>query len=158
EEDREVPMILGRPFLATGKALIDVEQGKLTLRVKDEHVIFDVYDDLKKSDDTTTCSKIDIVDEHLPKSVKEETGADTMESVLKDMDGWSDDEPEEDMMQQVPEIKTQYFEELGTSEKMPIRALTQNPVLELKPLSNHLKYAYLGTDHTLPIIISSSLT
>ncbi|XP_031378355.1 uncharacterized protein LOC116193748 [Punica granatum] len=30
EEDREVPMILGRPFLATGKALIDVEQGKLT--------------------------------------------------------------------------------------------------------------------------------
>ncbi|KAL5580496.1 hypothetical protein UlMin_012938 [Ulmus minor] len=33
EEDREVPLILGRPFLATGKTLIDVHQGKLILRV-----------------------------------------------------------------------------------------------------------------------------
>ncbi|KAL5569891.1 hypothetical protein UlMin_026466 [Ulmus minor] len=36
EEDREVPLILGRPFLATGRTLIDVHQGKLILRVQDE--------------------------------------------------------------------------------------------------------------------------
>ena len=33
EEDREVPLILGHPFLATGNTLIDVQQRKLTLRV-----------------------------------------------------------------------------------------------------------------------------
>ncbi|XP_055959793.1 uncharacterized protein LOC130014857 [Mercurialis annua] len=33
EEDKEVPLLLGRPFLATSKAIIDVEGGKLTLRV-----------------------------------------------------------------------------------------------------------------------------
>ena len=33
EEDQEVPLILGRPFLATGRALIDVQKGELTLRV-----------------------------------------------------------------------------------------------------------------------------
>ncbi|XP_070037096.1 uncharacterized protein [Nicotiana tomentosiformis] len=31
----EVPIILGRPFLATGKALVDVEAGELTFRVGD---------------------------------------------------------------------------------------------------------------------------
>ena len=36
EEDKDVPLILGRPFLATCKALIDMEQGKLTLRVMDD--------------------------------------------------------------------------------------------------------------------------
>ena len=33
EEDREVPLILGRPFLATDNILINVQQEKLTLRV-----------------------------------------------------------------------------------------------------------------------------
>ena len=33
EEDKEIPIILGRPFLATGRAMIDVQRGKLKLRV-----------------------------------------------------------------------------------------------------------------------------
>ena len=36
EEDQKVPIILGRPFLATGGALIDVQKGELTMRVQDE--------------------------------------------------------------------------------------------------------------------------
>lgn len=32
------------------------------------------------------------------------------------------------------------------------------PVLEIKPLPNHLRYAYLGNSSTLPVIISASLT
>ncbi|XP_038896448.1 uncharacterized protein LOC120084707 [Benincasa hispida] len=35
ESDREVPIILGRPFLATGRALINVQKGELTIRVDD---------------------------------------------------------------------------------------------------------------------------
>ena len=35
EEDREISIILGRPFLATGGALIDVQKGDLTMRVQD---------------------------------------------------------------------------------------------------------------------------
>ena len=40
EEDRRVPMILGRPFLATAGAMIDVKNGRLTLHVGDEHIEF----------------------------------------------------------------------------------------------------------------------
>nr|XP_016449645.1 PREDICTED: uncharacterized protein LOC107774579 [Nicotiana tabacum] len=36
EVDFEVPIILGRPLLATGKALVDVEAGESTFRVGDE--------------------------------------------------------------------------------------------------------------------------
>ena len=35
-EDEEHPIILGRPFLATSRALIDVESAELTLRSEEE--------------------------------------------------------------------------------------------------------------------------
>ncbi|XP_019253861.1 PREDICTED: uncharacterized protein LOC109232549 [Nicotiana attenuata] len=38
--DKEIPIILGRPFLATGRALIDCETGELKMRLNDEEVIF----------------------------------------------------------------------------------------------------------------------
>ena len=37
-EDREISLILGRPFLATSGALIDVKKGELILRVNEENV------------------------------------------------------------------------------------------------------------------------
>ena len=42
EEDKQVPLLLGRPFLATGPALIDVKKRELTLRVGDEAVHFNL--------------------------------------------------------------------------------------------------------------------
>ena len=45
EEDQQVPLILGRPFLATTRALIDVHKGNLILRINDEQVTFHVYKD-----------------------------------------------------------------------------------------------------------------
>ena len=47
EEDRELPLILGLPFLATGRALIDVHNDNLTLRVNDEEVRFNIYHTMK---------------------------------------------------------------------------------------------------------------
>ena len=43
EEDRNISIILGRPFLATMKALIDVLKGELRLRVQGEEVTFNVF-------------------------------------------------------------------------------------------------------------------
>ncbi|XP_019231306.1 PREDICTED: uncharacterized protein LOC109212145 [Nicotiana attenuata] len=47
EADEEVPIILGRPFLATGGAFIDVREGKLKMRVGDEEITFNMYKALK---------------------------------------------------------------------------------------------------------------
>ena len=43
EEDEKVPLILGRPFLATNRAFIDMESGELTLRVGDDKVQLSIY-------------------------------------------------------------------------------------------------------------------
>ncbi|XP_070013985.1 uncharacterized protein [Nicotiana sylvestris] len=40
--DEEIPIILGRPFLATGRALIDCETGELNMRLNDEEITFNV--------------------------------------------------------------------------------------------------------------------
>ena len=47
EEDKQVSLLLGRPFLAIGAALIDMKKGELTLRVRDEAVHFNLNDSLK---------------------------------------------------------------------------------------------------------------
>ncbi|XP_073129373.1 uncharacterized protein [Henckelia pumila] len=47
EEDQNVPLILGRPFLATRRALIDVQEGELTLRVGGDAVTFNIYKTMK---------------------------------------------------------------------------------------------------------------
>ncbi|KAL8491895.1 hypothetical protein ACS0TY_023478 [Phlomoides rotata] len=43
KEDESVPLILGRPFLATRGAVIDVKKGELVLNVKNDHVLFNIY-------------------------------------------------------------------------------------------------------------------
>ena len=48
EEDKQVLLLLRRPFLATGVTLIDVEKGELTLRVGDEAVHFNLNHSLKQ--------------------------------------------------------------------------------------------------------------
>ena len=47
EEDKQVPLLLGRPFLATRAALIDVKKEELALRVGDEEVYFNLNRSLK---------------------------------------------------------------------------------------------------------------
>ncbi|XP_016185531.1 uncharacterized protein LOC107627192 [Arachis ipaensis] len=42
-EDRNDTIILGRPFLATAKAFIDVEKGELFLRLHEDHILFKIH-------------------------------------------------------------------------------------------------------------------
>ena len=56
EEDKKVPLLLGRPFFATGAALIDVKNWELTLRVGDEAVHFNLNHNLKQPElNSTDC-------------------------------------------------------------------------------------------------------
>ena len=48
EEDKQVSLLLGRPFLATRPTLIDVKKGQLTLIVGDEKVHFNLNQSLKQ--------------------------------------------------------------------------------------------------------------
>ncbi|KAK5803070.1 hypothetical protein PVK06_030710 [Gossypium arboreum] len=63
DEDVEVPLILGQPFLATAGVVIDVGDGKLVLRVGDEEIIFKIYDAMRFSrEQDDSCYFIDSID------------------------------------------------------------------------------------------------
>ncbi|XP_021667187.2 uncharacterized protein LOC110655253 [Hevea brasiliensis] len=67
-EDVQIPIILGRPFLATTEAIIHVKNGRLTLKVADEEVEFNLFNMMKHKLEPDKCFKVDIVD----KQVEEE--------------------------------------------------------------------------------------
>ena len=50
EKDKQIPFLLGRPFLATSAAIVDVKNGELTLRVGTEEVHFNLNQSLKQHD------------------------------------------------------------------------------------------------------------
>ncbi|GKA01597.1 reverse transcriptase domain-containing protein [Tanacetum coccineum] len=61
--DPRVPLILGRPFLRTTRALIDVYGEELTLRVSDEAITFKVGNTSRYSyNDAESINRIDVID------------------------------------------------------------------------------------------------
>ena len=62
EEDKEIPIILGRPFLATGRAMIDVQRGKLKLRVQDDEVKFNVFEAVRNPAESDACFMVETVE------------------------------------------------------------------------------------------------
>ncbi|GJT83256.1 reverse transcriptase domain-containing protein [Tanacetum coccineum] len=66
EEDSKVPLILGRPFLYTADAVIQVKQRQLNLGVGTERIIFNIDSAMKHSySNDDTCFSIDVIDEIL---------------------------------------------------------------------------------------------
>nr|GEX10882.1 reverse transcriptase domain-containing protein [Tanacetum cinerariifolium] len=64
EADPRVPLILGRSFLRTGRALIDVYGEEITLRVNDEAVTFNLKQTTRYSStyDDMSVNRIDVID------------------------------------------------------------------------------------------------
>ncbi|XP_015960319.2 uncharacterized protein LOC107484213 [Arachis duranensis] len=59
DEDEGDSIILGRPFLATARAIIDVEQGELTLRMHDESITLNVFPKTQLIDEKKNRMEID---------------------------------------------------------------------------------------------------
>ncbi|XP_070010151.1 uncharacterized protein [Nicotiana sylvestris] len=60
--DKEIPIILGRPFLATGRALMDSERNEIKF-VNDEEVTFQASKGMKLPHEYENILVIDVVDE-----------------------------------------------------------------------------------------------
>nr|GFB66092.1 reverse transcriptase domain-containing protein [Tanacetum cinerariifolium] len=62
--DPRVPLILGRSFLRTGRALIDVYGEEITLRANDESITFNLNQTMRYSStyDDTSVNRVDVID------------------------------------------------------------------------------------------------
>ena len=62
EEDKEIPIILFRPFIAIGKAMIDVQREELKLRVQEDEVKFNMFEALRNPVESDTCFIVETVE------------------------------------------------------------------------------------------------
>ncbi|XP_009787804.2 uncharacterized protein [Nicotiana sylvestris] len=164
EVDELVPIILGRPLLDTGDAIIKVREGKMILRVDDEEVVFNVYKAIQLPRHYEELSMISVVEADEQIQSPSVYLDDSLEKALMLLDSLGADEEVEEMMH-ILDISCVYmkgihpFEPLNRPKGPPPKpSIEKAPKLELKPLPPHLQYAYLGDSDTLPIIVSSDLS
>ena len=53
-----MPIILGRPFLATGRALVDMEKGQMKFRLNSKEVTFNICRSMRQSGELQSVSAI----------------------------------------------------------------------------------------------------
>ncbi|GKA16858.1 reverse transcriptase domain-containing protein [Tanacetum coccineum] len=136
-EDSRVPIILGRPFLETTRAMIDVFNKKITLRVGDDERTGKTIDqsDLEYCESTDR-NNDDDSDSKNP--IRRINSVNTPYQVAQDITEHDEVKSEHLYLANANEI----------DEKKP----------ELKNLPQHLEYAYLYGDKSFPVIISSKLS
>ncbi|XP_071939268.1 uncharacterized protein [Coffea arabica] len=163
------PILLGRPFLSTARTKIDVSKGTLTMEFDGEIVHFSIFEAMKYPCHSNAVFAVSIIDP-LVQEVFEINGRDELEVAITkhlDLEVACEMELDINLQRMVGALHS-----LGQS---PLRydvapifvpephlkllpSIVQAPEVELKPLPEHLKYAFLGEKETLPVIISSKLS
>ncbi|KAJ9535698.1 hypothetical protein OSB04_un001150 [Centaurea solstitialis] len=140
-EDVNTPIILGRPFLATAGAIIDVKNGKLSLNVGREKVEFE----LRKS-------------MGLPSSMDDVQIADALETVFSEE--LLVDDGDARMIEETFDASAPFEKKIPTERlsDIPNDEVETSPKVDLKPLPPNLKYAFLGADNTYPVIVNALLS
>ncbi|GKB26924.1 DNA-directed DNA polymerase, partial [Tanacetum coccineum] len=184
-EDSRVPIILGRPFLATARAMIDVFNKKITLRVGDDEVVFDVDQSIKRpTTEDDECYGIDDLDDAINEEAQEllaneepdsflsrgleksidQSDLECCESTSSNEKNGSDSEK---LIRRINSINTPYPVTQGTTNGNDVKSehlysASANEIDEKKPklknLSKHLEYAYLHRDKSFANIISFKLS
>ena len=134
EEDKSVPLILGRPFLATAKAIIDVCTGKLTLRVNDEAITFDIGKSMQYSQQhDDTLYYIDIM-ESIVSCYMQELSIDTPSETQLLNETINEPILENENLNNLEETESVYEIKENNEKSKP--SIEEPPALELKELPN----------------------
>ncbi|XP_014503218.1 uncharacterized protein LOC106763559 [Vigna radiata var. radiata] len=67
EEDIEVPLILGRPFMKTARVIIDIDDDHLKVRLHDETITFNVVEAMQHPRDIGNCFRVEVLDDVVEK-------------------------------------------------------------------------------------------
>ncbi|XP_058223187.1 uncharacterized protein LOC131332892 [Rhododendron vialii] len=155
-------VILGRPFLATANAQISVRSGVMEVSFGNMKLSLNMYSAARQPHEEEDCFAVDVVHELV------EEAFDPLEACLAHF-GYE----EFDIDQSIVEVNSLLdlapcmtkptwrtpFEPLPVLSSTPALPSIEAPAkLELKSLPASLKYVFLGSDDTLPVIIASDLS
>ena len=164
EADSQVPLLLGRPFLATGAALIDMQKGVLTLRVGEEAAAFNLIKSMQSIDiDRENCNVVDDVytyNPDVPNDCNTQIFINEKEMNSQYIEDDYSDCPYNNFhsVETVWSLKQNRIEKGENNEKGEIHQETSEEGLVLKEFPSHLKYAYLESPKRKPVIISARLS
>nr|GEV67991.1 DNA-directed DNA polymerase [Tanacetum cinerariifolium] len=155
DEDELVPIILGRPFLTMARAVIDVHEGKLSLRVESETITFNIEKSRKSKhshDDYLYCA------DHIVKMVQEQ-----WVNIVNHDGKWTGEEEEEDSNKALAiflylRIKPVEPLEWKASKNRLKPSSVKPPKLQSKESPEHLEYTFLQENNQLLVVISSALS
>jgi hypothetical protein len=163
-----MPILFGRPFMATAGTKIDVKEGILTMTVFDTTIGFRIFDAIRSPMPLGDCFKIEVLDEAVATSFIETNSKDPLETSLAypDMDFLDEEIVDATLaLTTTPPTSIPYCIQpltvLETSSSWPLKlqpSIVSPPKLEMKPLPSSLKYAFLGDNETLPVVMSSKLS
>ena len=137
EKDKEIPIIISRPFLTTGRAVIDVQKGDLKLRVQNYEVKFNVFKSMRHPTESDTCFIVETVEA----IVSSHSGLiDPLEASLVQSDSENLGEEADDYVNWMNSFKPnrrKYYEPLGENTQTAMPSFKQPPKIEQKPLPSH---------------------
>ena len=164
EEYSQVPLLLGRPFLATGAALVDMQKGVLTFRVGEEAAAFNLIKSMQNIDiDREICNVVDDVYTYNP-DVHNDCNAQIFINEKEINSQYIEDDYSDcpynsfHSIETVLSLKQNINEKGENNEKGEIHQETNEEGLVLKELPSHLKYAHLESPKRKQVIISARLS
>ena len=93
EADFEVPIILGRPILTTGRALADMEKGQMKFRLNNEEVTLNFCRSMRQSGELQSVSAISYRDEESSEvQIEERLGVEALAEVIMNFDSYGIEE------------------------------------------------------------------
>ena len=164
EEDTQVPLLLGRPFLATGAALIDVQKGELTLRVGDEAVQFNINRSLEHPNvDSDSCMAVRntiLLNDELNSDCIIQHSINEIEMNFQYLVSFDCEVLPSNLFNKetVSSINENSQDKENSHEQQTHEEETSAEGLTLKELPSHLKYEFLEPEKRKPVIISAALT
>ena len=149
-----VPIILGRPFLATSNAIINCQNGVMQLTFGNMTLELNIFHLGKRHmhSEGGDFEEVCILDAILEEQANQQQVQDILTSELSECLEEQHEPQEVSFMQGYWRRRTEILPLLtGNKPKEPQK-------IELKPLPAELKYAFLETNEQCPVVISSLLT
>ena len=164
EEDSQVPLLLGRPFLATGAALIDMQKGILTLRVGEETADFNLIRSLRnldiERDDIKSVEDVCINNSDLYYDCIDQLSINEKEMNFQYLEGFDSDSLHFNLhsTEKVMNLEQKGIKQREKIAEKEFHQETSEEGLVLKELPSNLKYAYLELPKNKPVIISARIS
>ncbi|KAI3446884.1 hypothetical protein Pfo_003549, partial [Paulownia fortunei] len=143
----QIPIILGRPFLATSNALINCRNGILKLSFGNMTLELNVFNVCMQPAEDVEVHEVDSIEELVHEYFTTTNSSDSLETCFESESIYKKEHT--NTISEFLQVQEKYFwkprfEELSSSTVKSIPSSIKAPVVELKPLPVNLKYSFLG--------------